>query len=146
MGLRLYCRAHQLRIPRSRGLDHCRSRQGDGAQFLKLGQSCLLEWKYRCKLGQTRDPRFWKRRRGRGLVLTMAKEGRGTRWLSGNRSAINTSAFCLVDFPRILTWKESHERRNTLEDSTIDMRTDLGFLDRRIVGIAVPTSWCCATV
>jgi nicotinamidase-related amidase len=40
MGLRLYRRAHQLRISRARGLGHRRSRQGDGTRFA-LRQSAI---------------------------------------------------------------------------------------------------------
>jgi hypothetical protein len=37
-GLRLYRSAHQLCVPRARGVDDERSRQGDGARFLTLDQ------------------------------------------------------------------------------------------------------------
>jgi nicotinamidase-related amidase len=69
VGLRLHGRAHKLRISRARGVDHGRSGHGDGTQRLKLGQ-----------------------------FLTTAREGRGTRWLSGNRSVRKASVIRLIDF------------------------------------------------
>jgi nicotinamidase-related amidase len=43
MGLRLYCRTHQLRLSRARGIDDGRSRQGNGAWFLRASARELWE-------------------------------------------------------------------------------------------------------